>query len=140
MTGLAALASATGMMPARAGSLRAIAIVVEKELRILRRDWVGICLLILAPILVITVAGFSLAKVYGGDAGVHLLPLVDEDHGTAAKAITGALAAIPEVDLRAVDSRADAQRMVRDRGESAAALVIPAGTTTQLSEGGKPEL
>ena len=122
------------------GALRATAIVVEKELLILRRDWVGICLLILAPILVITVAGFSLAKVYGGDAGAHLLPVVDEDHGAAAKAITGALAAIREVDLRALDSRAEAQRLVRDQGEAAAALVIPAGTTTRLSEGGKPEL
>src|SRR5260370_9148564 len=50
------------------------------------------------------------------------------------------LAAIHEVDLRAFDSRAEAQRMVRDRGEAAAALVIPAGTTTRLREGGKPEL
>ncbi len=140
MISVADLTAATGRKATLAGALRATAIVVEKELRILRRDWVGICLLILAPIMVITVAGFSLAKVYGGDAGVHVLPLVDEDHGEAAKAITGALAAIPEIDLRAVDSRAEARRMVRDRGEAAAALVIPAGTTTRLSEGGRPEL
>src|SRR5271167_2056350 len=101
MTGSADLTATTSMKPTLAGSLRATAIVVEKELRILRRDWVGICLLILAPILVITVAGFSLAMVYGGDAGAHLLPLVDEDHGAAAKAITGALAAVHGVDLRA---------------------------------------
>jgi ABC-type multidrug transport system permease subunit len=140
MTGSADLTADTGMKPTRAGALRATAIVVEKELRILRRDWVGICLLILAPILVITVAGFSLAKVYGGDAGAHLLPVVDEDHGAAAKAITGALGAIHEIDLRVINSRAEAQRMVRDRGEAAAALVIPAGTTARLREGGKPEL
>jgi hypothetical protein len=129
-----------GKKPLHPGALRATAAVVEKELRILRRDWVGICLLILAPIVVISVAGFSLAKVYGGDAGAHPLLLVDEDHGQAAKAIADALAAIKEVDLRAIDSRAEAQRMVRDRGEAAAALVIPAGTTTRLSEGGKPQL
>jgi ABC-type multidrug transport system permease subunit len=140
MTGLADLSAATELKPRPAGALRALAIVVEKELRILRRDRLGICLLILAPIMVITVAGFSLAKVYGGDAGVHVLPLVDEDHGAAAKAITGAFAAIPEIDVRAVDSRAEAQRLVRDRGEAAGALVIPAGTTTRLSEGGRPEL
>jgi ABC-type Na+ efflux pump permease subunit len=140
MTGLADLTAAIRPKPTRAGALRAIAIVVEKELRILRRDWVGICLLILAPIMVITVAGFSLAKVYGGDAGLHLLPIVDEDHGAAAKAITRALATIPEIDLRAIDSRSEAQRMVRDRGEAAAALVIPAGTTIRLGEGGRPEL
>ncbi|HZC46693.1 MAG TPA: ABC transporter permease, partial [Candidatus Acidoferrum sp.] len=140
MTGSVDLAAATAMRLTRAGAMRATAIVVEKEFRILRRDWVGICLLILAPILVITVAGFSLAKVYGGDAGAHLLPVVDEDHGAAAKAITDALAAIRQVDLRAVDSRAEAQRMVRDRAEAAAALVIPAGTTAKLSEGGTPEL
>src|SRR5260370_21841790 len=102
MLGAAGVSAATGMKPTPAGAVRATAIVVEKELRILRRDWVGICLLILAPILVITVAGFSLAMVYGGDASTHLLPLVDEDHGAAAKAITSALAAIHGVDLRAI--------------------------------------
>jgi len=140
MTGLADMTTVAEMKPLHAGALRATATVVEKELRILRRDWVGICLLILAPIVVISVAGFSLAKVYGGDAGVHPLLLVDEDHGQAAKAIADALAAIKEVDLRAIDSRAEAQRMVRDRGEAAAALVIPAGTTTRLRQGGKPQL
>jgi ABC-type multidrug transport system permease subunit len=140
MTGLPDLTATAAKKPMLPDALRATAVVVEKELRMLRRDWVGICLLILAPILVITVAGFSLAKVYGGDAGVHLLPLVDEDHGAAAKAITAALAARHEVELRAVGSRAEAQRMVRDRGEAAAALVIPAGTTIRLSAGGQPEL
>src|SRR5258708_27660025 len=140
MTGLAELTTVAEMKPLHAGALRATATVVEKELRILRRDWVGICLLILAPIVVISMAGFALAKVYGGDAGVHPLLLVDEDHGEAAKAIADALAAIKEVDLRAIDSRAEAQRMVRDREEAAAALVIPAGTTTTLSEGGRPQL
>src|SRR5260370_34693375 len=89
---------------------------------------------------VMSVAGFSLAKVYGGDAGVHPLLLVDEDHGQAAKAIADALAAIKEVDLRAIDSRAEAQRMVRDRGEAAAALVIPAGTATTLQHDGEPQI
>ncbi len=56
MIGVADVTAATGMKPAPAGALRATAIVVEKEFRILRRDWVGMCLLILAPILVITVA------------------------------------------------------------------------------------
>jgi ABC-type multidrug transport system permease subunit len=126
--------------PRQAGAMRATAVVVQKELRVLCRDWMGLCLLILAPIVVISVAGFSLAKVYGGDAGAHLLPLVDEDHGEAAKAIADALAAIKEVDLQAVDSRAEAESMVRDRGAAAAALVIPAGTTTSLSGGGRPQL
>jgi hypothetical protein len=53
--------------PRQAGAMRATAVVVQKELRILCRDWMGLCLLILAPIVVISVAGFSLAKVYGGD-------------------------------------------------------------------------
>src|SRR6266436_7851244 len=128
MTGLADMTTVAEMKPLHAGALRATATVVEKELRILRRDWVGICLLILAPIVVITVAGFSLGKVYGGDAGVHFLPVVDEDHGEAAKAITDGLAVIPEVDLRTIESRAEAQRMVRDQGVAAAALIIPAGT------------
>jgi ABC-type multidrug transport system permease subunit len=140
MTSVADVTATEAKRPRHAGAARATAIVVQKELRILRRDWVGICLLILAPIVVITVAGFSLGKVYGGDAGVHLLPVVDEDHGEAAKAITDALAVIPEVDLRTIESRAEAQRMVRDQGVAAVALIIPAGTTTMLIGGGIPQL
>jgi hypothetical protein len=140
MTSVADVTATEAKRPRHAGAARATAIVVQKELRILRRDWVGICLLILAPIVVITVAGFSLGKVYGGDAGVHLLPVVDEDRGEAAKAITDALAVIPEVDLRTIESRAEAQRMVRDQGVAAVALIIPAGTTTMLIGGGIPQL
>src|SRR5260370_40679921 len=137
MTGLAELTTVAEMKPLHAGALRATTTVVEKELRILRRDWVGICLLILAPIVVISVAGFSLAKVYGGDAGVHPLLLVDEDHGQAAKAIADALAAIKEVELPAIDFRAEAQRMVRDRGEAAAAALLPAGPHSQRGPAGQ---
>jgi len=140
MTGSANVTESAATNTRHAGAMRATATVVQKELRILRRDWLGICLLILAPIVVISVAGFSLAKVYGGDAGAHLLPVVDEDHGEAGKAITDALAAIHEVDLRRVDSRDEAQRIVRDRGDAAAALIILDGTTTMLSSGGEPQL
>jgi ABC-type multidrug transport system permease subunit len=140
MTTAPDVTAAAATRPAHAGAVRATLTVVQKELRILRRDWVGICLLILAPIVVITVAGLSLSKVYGGDAGIHLLPVVDEDRGEAAKAITDALAAIPEVSLRTIESRAEARRRVRDREGAAAALIIPAGTTTMLSAGGQPQL
>ena len=45
--------------------LRALAAAMGKDFRLLARDRVGLVFLTLAPIIVITVAGFSLASLYG---------------------------------------------------------------------------
>src|SRR5258705_13359146 len=46
--------------------LRAVWLTIGKEFLLIRRDRVGLFMLILAPIAVIAAAGFSLAKIYGG--------------------------------------------------------------------------
>ena len=50
-------------------------------------------MLLLAPIVIIAVAGFSLGNIYGSrlTANVYTIPLVDDDHGVVAKAIGDAL-------------------------------------------------
>jgi ABC-type multidrug transport system permease subunit len=108
-----------------------------KDLRLLMRDRVALVFLTLAPIVVITVAGFSLASLYGADprgASAYLLPLVDEDGGDVAKAIRERLSGESAVIVRAVESRERALELL-ERREAGAALVIPAGTTRVELEG-----
>ena len=73
--------------------LRAIGLTFINEFRLLMRDRVGLLMLLLAPIVIIAVAGFSLGNIYGArlTANAYTIPLVDDDHGVVAKAIGDAL-------------------------------------------------
>ena len=54
---------------------------IRKDLRLLTRDRAGLVFLAIAPVVVITVAGFSLASFYGVDArgtAPYVLPLADD--------------------------------------------------------------
>src|SRR5437867_6896609 len=117
--------------------LRGIAAAFAKDLRLLARDRVGVVFLTLAPIIVITVAGFSLASLYGADphgATAYLLPVVDEDAGAIGAAIRDRLAHEPAVTVRTLASRADALALL-ERREAGAALVIPPGTSAAQQAG-----
>src|SRR5215510_1593012 len=64
--------------------MRAFLSLLTKDLRLLWRDRVGLVFLALAPLAVITVAGLSLANLYGADPTgqtAYELPLADEDGG-----------------------------------------------------------
>ena len=114
-------------------------IIVAKDLRLLFRDRVALAFIALAPIVVISVAGFSLASLYGGDrAGqtAYDLPIADEDGGDIAKQITDRLASDTSVRVRMVASRAVAERLVATK-KAGSALVIPSGTAAAL-EAGEP--
>lgn len=117
--------------------LRALGAAIGKDVRLLARDRVGLVFLTLAPIIVITVAGFSLASLYGagprGDTA-YLLPLADEDGGRVGRAFRDALTRSDAVTLRVVADRAAAAALVEDR-EAGVALVVPAGATTALAAG-----
>jgi len=59
-----------------------LALIVAKDLRLLLRDRVALVFMTVAPIVVIIVAGFSLAILYGYDPTgqtAYDLPIVDED-------------------------------------------------------------
>ncbi len=115
---------------------------LAKDLRLLARDRVGLVFLTIAPIIVITVAGFSLASLYGaGTRGenAYVLPIADEDGGRVGHALRDRLAAVDVLQVRDVHDRAAATDMVR-RKEAGVALVIPAGASRQLAAGESPNL
>ena len=118
--------------------MRALVTLIVKDLRLLWRDRAGLVFLMLAPVLVITVAGFSLANLYGADPTgqtAYDFPLVDEDGGPLANAIRTRLADEPSVRVRLVPDRAAARALIRDTKQAGTALVIPAGTESHLAAG-----
>jgi ABC-type multidrug transport system permease subunit len=117
--------------------MRAFLSLLTKDLRLLWRDRVGLVFLALAPLAVITVAGLSLANLYGADPTgqtAYELPLADEDGAPLGRQIRSRLAGEQSVHLRPVESRAEAERLVRDK-QAGTALVIPGGTQAAVDAG-----
>lgn len=118
--------------------MRALWTLIRKDLRLLWRDRAGLVFLMIAPLLVITVAGFSLANLYGADPTgqtAYEFPLVDEDGGTLGETIRARLAHDTGVHLVPLANRALARTMVRDRKEAGTALIIPADTEQHWKSG-----
>jgi hypothetical protein len=122
--------------------LRAVWLVFLNEFRLLARDRVGVLMLVLAPAVIILVAGLSLGNIYGvGPApGAYVVPIIDEDHGAAARAIVSALGREPALTLLKVDHLASARLAVERRDRTPLAILIPAGTTRALETGGEAQL
>src|SRR5262249_7209534 len=117
--------------------MRAFLALLTKDLRLLWRDRVGLVFLALAPLAVITVAGLSLSNLYRADPTgqtAYELPFADEDGGALGREIRSRLAGEQAVRLRPVESRAEAERLVRDK-QAGTALVIPGGTQAALDAG-----
>jgi hypothetical protein len=117
--------------------LGALAAALGKDFRLLARDRVGLVFLTIAPIIVITVAGFSLASLYG--AGLrgetaYVLPVADEDGGRVGRALREALGRAEMVQVREVATRAEATALVQ-RKEAGVALVVPPGASRALAQG-----
>jgi ABC-2 type transport system permease protein len=118
--------------------LRAVWLTIGKEFLLIRRDRVGLFMLLAAPIAVIAAAGFSLAKLYGGRTappGEYSVAILDEDHGAVARAILDAIAHRPELSVIHSSSRRDAQRTVREQELAVVAIVIPPGTSDAIEHG-----
>src|SRR5262249_62258514 len=84
---------------------------LAKDFRLVARDRVGLVFLTIAPMVVITVAGLSLAQLYDvGPRGASpfMLALVDEDGGDVGRTLHDRLAAEAAVDLRVGPDRAPA--------------------------------
>jgi len=115
--------------------LRAVWLTIGKEFLLIRRDRVGLFMLIIAPIAVIAAAGFSLAKIYGGrtaSRGGYTVAIVDEDHGAIGRAILDAIARQPGLAVLHSDGRAEAEDLVRRRKLAVVGIVIPKGTTETI--------
>jgi hypothetical protein len=117
--------------------LRTIHLIFQNEFRLLIKDRVGLFMLILAPVIIIAVAGFSLSNLYGVRAGdqAYSIPVVDQDGGEVASAIIDALKHEPMVAPTLAPTLDDARRVVTGRARAPLAIVIPAGTTEALKAG-----
>src|SRR5215470_7228175 len=111
--------------------------IIAKDLRLLWRDKAGLIFLTLAPITVITVAGFSLANLYGADPTgqtAYEFPLLDEDGSALGQNIRERLASERAVRLQIVHDRAELEHLLRTK-QAGTALVIPPGTEAALQAG-----
>ena len=117
--------------------MTSLGVIIAKDFTLLLRDRTALLFLTLAPIVVMAVAGFSLASLYGADPvgqTAYDLPIVDEDGGELARQIEDRLSGDESVRVRRVASREEAQRLVHDKS-AGSALVIPAGTRAALAAG-----
>jgi ABC-type multidrug transport system permease subunit len=122
--------------------LRTILLIFQNEFRLMARDRVGLFMLLLAPVVIISVAGFSLGDVYGSHPNdePYLLPVVDQDHGELANALIHALTQESALTISRVDSLDQARAMVLERDRAPLAIVIPKDATAQLAKGQNPSL
>jgi ABC-type multidrug transport system permease subunit len=122
--------------------LRAIGLTFLNEFRLLLQDRVGLAMLLLAPIVIISVAGFSLGNIYGArmSANTYTIPLVDDDHGAVAQAIIDALGREPAVTVMKVANLDSARAIVSGRDRAPLAIVIPNGTSSTLAAGRAAEV
>jgi ABC-2 type transport system permease protein len=111
---------------------RALFTLTIKDLRLLARDRGSLWLLFLAPLVVISAAGFSLGTLY--QSSKHLLPVVDLDRGPLAEKILTALRETPELDVAVVDEER-ARSLVSETPTAGAALVLPAGFSEAVRKG-----
>jgi ABC-type multidrug transport system permease subunit len=117
--------------------LRTIGLTFLNEFRLLVQDRLGLFMLLLAPVVIIAVAGFSLGNIYGARMAAHTytVPLVDDDHGAVAIAIITALQHETAVNIVHTETLDLARAIVGGRDRAPLAIVIPGGTTTALSAG-----
>lgn len=120
--------------------LRAICLTVANEGRLLLRDPIAFFMLLFAPVVIISVAGYSLGSLYGSGARTFVIPVVDHDHGPVAAAIVTALRDEHSINLELLDDSSEARRIVNSRDLTPFALVIPAGTSVALARGRGPRL
>ena len=120
--------------------LRAIWLTTQNEARLLVKDPIVLFMLLFAPVVIITVAGYSLGSLYGGSANSFRLPLVDLDHGKVAQGIVEALRREHGVALEMLDDPDEARRVVSRRDRTPIAMLIPAGISAAVAAGGQPRL
>ncbi|HSU91124.1 MAG TPA: hypothetical protein VLI44_06730, partial [Sporolactobacillaceae bacterium] len=98
--------------------LRAIWLTVQNEARLLVKDPIVLFMLLFAPVVIITVAGYSLGSLYGGVASSFRMPVVNLDHGPASAAIVEALKKERSITLEMLDDPAEARLLVSHRART----------------------
>ncbi len=120
--------------------LRTIWLTIQNEVRLLARDPVVLAMLLLAPVVIILVAGYSLGNLYGSGSGIVRVPVIDRDRGEVATGVLDALRREPSIRVEPVESIARAREMVATADRVPVAIEIPAGTTREVLEGREAHL
>ncbi|HZP44267.1 MAG TPA: ABC transporter permease [Candidatus Binataceae bacterium] len=122
--------------------LRTIALTVVNEFRLLARDAIGLFMLVLAPLVIIAVAGFSLSNLFGAQPRdtLYTLPIVNDDGGPVADALARALARAPGLKPVQVPTVEAARAIVNGTVRAPLALIIPRGTSAAIARGGDARL
>ena len=111
--------------------------LVAKDFRLMWRDRAALVFLLMAPVVVISVAGFSLSSFYGSGTGggaEYLLPVTDLDGSEESRELLSALERAPGLRLTRVDET-EGRRLVSRTNRAGAALVIPAEFGTGFRQG-----
>ncbi len=111
---------------------RALLTLTVKDLRLLMRDPGALMLLFLAPLVVISAAGFSLSTLY--QSSRHLLPVVDLDRGPVGEKLLTILREAPELEVALVEAE-EARRLVSETPRAGAALLLPEGFSEAIRKG-----
>ena len=117
--------------------VRALITLIIKDLKLLQRDRLAFLLLLLAPVVVITVAGFSLSTLYRAER--HAFPVADLDDGDISQRLLSELEASDELEVMRVDPT-EARRLVAETPLAGSALVIPEGFSDAFVAGEPVEL
>ena len=117
--------------------MRALITLISKDLKLLQRDRLALLLLLLAPVVVITVAGFSLSTLYRAEQ--HAFPVADLDGGEISARLVEELEASTELEVMLVGED-EARRLVAETPLAGAALVIPEGFSDAFVAGEAVEL
>ncbi len=122
--------------------LRAALLIFQNEFRLLGKDRAAAFMLVVAPIVIIAVAGFSLGNMFGVRAGgePYTIVVVDLDHGAIGSALLDALRREPSLVIVAADDLAAARAVVGRRGRTPLAILIPANTTSDFEAGHSPRI
>jgi ABC-type multidrug transport system permease subunit len=116
---------------------RAAFLTFLNEFRLLAKDRVGLFMLLLAPVAIISIAGFSLGDIYGArrDPHAYVIPVVNQDRGVLADAIIDGLKREPSIAIAVMTDLARARTTLSERDRAPLAILIPAGTTAALEAG-----
>jgi ABC-2 type transport system permease protein len=117
--------------------LRTLAGLVSKDFRLLVRDRVALLFLLLAPVVVISVAGLSLATFYGGwerENVSYLFPVADLDDSELSNRLVSDLEQAEGLELLRGDEQ-EARRLVGETNRAGAALLIPKGFGSEFQKG-----
>ncbi len=117
--------------------MRSLFVIISKDLRLMLRDRPALLFIVFAPVIVIAVAGLSLSGLYGAGPlgrGDYVLAIADEDDGSLGRQIEAKVRDHADVVVVNVDSREEAESLVREKA-AGSAIVIPDGTAATIAAG-----